>query len=95
MVGGRRRPQRIGQAERVTGRGRVRRGAAVVVGLLALAGTIVMLAAHEWLLAVSFACTVISLTITLTGSRERDRAHRVEFEARLDRARQPPFRPEP
>jgi hypothetical protein len=75
----------------VTGPGRVRRGAAVVPGVLALAGTVVMLAAHEWLLAVSFACTVISLTITLTGSRKRDRAHRAEFQARLDRARQPPF----
>ena len=68
----------------------MRRGAAVVLGVLALAGTIVMLAARNWLMAVSFACTAISLTITLTESRKRDRAHRAEFEVRLDRARQPP-----
>ena len=79
----------------MTGPGRVRRGAAVVLGLLALAGTIVVLASQNWLPAVSFACTAISLTITLTESRKRDRAHRAEFEARLDRARRPPFPREP
>ena len=85
----------MGQAERVTGHGRVRRAAAVALGLLAFAGTIVMLALHNWLLAVSFGCTAISLTLTLRESRTRDRAHRAEFEARLDRARQPPFPREP
>ena len=85
----------MGQARLVAGQGRVRRGAAVVLGVLALAGTIAMLAAHDWLLAASFAGTAISLTITLTESRRRDRAHRAAFEARLDRARQPPFLREP
>ena len=54
-----------------------------------------MLASQNWLMAVSFACTATSMTITLSESRKRDRAHRAEFEARLDRARQPPFLREP